>query len=136
MIYKFRVWDKAKQRFLRHGSECRIEATTGQVIHTFCPKGNNFIDCGHLLVDLFSGLFDKQHNPIYENDVIKFLGNWDKKGKVIPATEDLYVVNWSMGGLKAVPLELAYTSNTKGWKSVGHTDSLIVGNTHEAQIYS
>jgi len=72
---------------------------------------------------------------LYEGDLIRFLGRWNKKGKPLPPVDDIYEVVWVMGGFWAIPMTgpnyRPFSSRNDGWKGVGHTDNVLVGNIYE-----
>lgn len=76
----------------------------------------------------FTGQYDQLNREIYEGDIIKFMGEWDGKGKPVPPQYKLHEVVFTMGRFVAILPEESYKSFNRHDKGVGHTDSEVVGN--------
>lgn len=114
--------------------EIKFEIHTIESVEQSRPSPSN-PQIGYILIgrDLSTGLFDKFKKEIYGNDIVKYFGKWDEKGRVISPDFVPHRISWVMGGFHAIPMDIhtALSSSAKNWKGVGHTDCEIIGNTYE-----
>ncbi|ECK7582835.1 hypothetical protein FRQ18_09270 [Campylobacter jejuni] len=78
--FDFRIWDKTKEEFLKKeptlikidnerviaGRISRFYANTADITDMFIGNGND------LEIELWTGIYDKNGNKIYENDILEY----------------------------------------------------------------
>lgn len=107
----FRAWDKAKKEYVFEGFHIIGELTALNVINQYWHKNLNDLE-----IEQFTGIYDRDGNPIYEGDVLEYYSALVPKGENPYIKQTVQWKVWHWGGIK-------------NWK-----ESRVIGNIHEMDL--
>ena len=114
--FDFRIWDKHHNGCGNKDCKCQTKYVYGEEAKTRLSEFKE--DCE---IELFTGLYDKNENKIYEGDIIIFddiVHDTNRIGRIIKRHIDEFRVEFNK-------------DDTLGLIILNESDLLVIGNIHE-----